>query len=354
LENALIVYGHARIIVRVVGGQSQHDLNPLVRKGLEMIGGFDKSTSVNHKWLVVSLLATLQCGCMMTERPQVMETHQLNPPLRSTGSPAAPLLDRQIFRLWDDAAPYAQGDADDDIPTLQAYLPPAGKATGAAIIVYPGGGYTHLSPREGPPAAEWLAANGITAFVLKYRLGPKYHHPAEMADGQRSIRFVRAHAAAWNIDPNRIGVIGFSAGGHLASTVATHFTPGDPMSADPVVQVSSRPDLQILLYPVITFTDEPNVHKGSRASLLGDNPPPALMELLSNEKQVSANTPPAFVVHSTADKVVPVANSDAYVAALMRFNIPVVYLRANYGGHGFGLTDAWTHQCIDWLRTQKY
>jgi acetyl esterase/lipase len=190
--------------------------------------------------------------------------------------------------------------------------------------------------------------------VLKYRLGLKYHYPAQFDDAQRAIRDVRAHAADWQLDPGRIGIIGFSAGGHLASTLATHFTPGDAGNADPVERVSSRPDLHILLYPVITFTDEPNVHKGSRTYLLGDNPTPDLMELLSNEKQVTKDTPPAFVVHSTADKTVPVANSDAYVGALIKNNISVSYLRGNFGGHGFGLTDDWNAQCIAWLRAHKF
>jgi acetyl esterase/lipase len=190
--------------------------------------------------------------------------------------------------------------------------------------------------------------------VLKYRLGPKYHYPAEFDDVERALRYVRANAVAWSLDPKRIGIMGFSAGGHLASTAATHATTGDPKSDDPIERVSSRPDLQVLLYPVITFTDEPNVHKGSRTNLLGPSPSPDLVLLLSNEKQVTADTPPAFLVHSTADRTVPVANSDAYAAALMKLNLPVVYLRGNYGGHGFGLTPAWSGQCIAWLRTQKF
>jgi acetyl esterase/lipase len=272
----------------------------------------------------------------------------------ATTTPA--LQNLQTFRLWAGDAPLAQGqDPEIDIPTLQAYLPAAGKATGAAIIIYPGGGYTHLSMvNEGSKIAQWLADNGITAFVLKYRLGMKYHHPAEMLDGQRAIRFVRTYAPAWNIDIHRIGVIGFSAGGHMVSTVATHFDAGKPDDADVIERASSRPDLHILLYPVITFTDEANVHKGSRDYLLGPNPPDDLKLLLSNEKQVTKDTPPAFVVHSVTDRTVPVANSDEYVAALEKANVPVVYLRGPYGGHGFGLTDAWNAQCIAWLRTQKF
>jgi acetyl esterase/lipase len=268
---------------------------------------------------------------------------------------ADPLQSNETIRLWPGDAPLAQGNNTTDIPTLTAFVPAAGNATGSAIIVCPGGGYVHLSlKREGSVIGTWLANNGITAFVLKYRLGPKYHYPAEFDDVERAIRTVRANAPAWNLDPHRLGIIGFSAGGHLTSMAATHFTPGDPKASDPIERVSSRPDLQILLYPVITFTDEPNVHKGSRTALLGPNPPADLMLSLSSEKQVTKDTPPAFIAHSTTDHTVPVANSDAYAAALMKFNIPVVYLRGPYGGHGFGLTNAWSGQCIAWLKANKF
>jgi acetyl esterase/lipase len=268
---------------------------------------------------------------------------------------ADPLQDSQVIRLWPGDAPLAQGNSTADIPTLTAFLPATGKATGSAVIVCPGGGYTHLSlKKEGSVIGSWLASNGITAFVLKYRITPTYHYPAEFDDVERAIRYVRSKAPSWNLDPNRVGIIGFSAGGHLTSLAATHFTPGDPKSSDPIEQVSSRPDLQILLYPVITFTDEPNVHKGSRTALLGANPPPDLLLQLSSEKQVTKDAPPAFIVHSTTDHTVPVANSDEYSAALMKFNIPVVYLRGPYGGHGFGLTDSWSGQCIAWLRANKF
>ena len=267
----------------------------------------------------------------------------------------APTPPLPVIPVWPGTPPLAQGsDPGKDIPTLTVYAPPAGKATGAAIVVLPGGAYSHLSDREGKPTSQWLAQNGITAFLLKYRLGPKYHHPAELMDAQRAIRDVRANAAQWNVDPHRVGILGYSAGGHLASTAATHFTAGDPQAADPVERVSSRPDLQILIYPVITLSDEPNVHHGSRLALLGPNPSKDLEVYLSSDQQVTADTPPCFLVHSTADHGVPVANSDLYAAALMKDNVPLVYLRANYGGHGFGLTDAWAPQCIAWLRTQKF
>jgi len=268
-----------------------------------------------------------------------------------------PLQDKQIFRLWAGDAPLQHGqDSVKDIPTIQAYLAAADKATGAAIVIFPGGGYQHLSMvNEGSTIATWLASNGITAFVVKYRLGQDdYRHPAEMDDGQRAVRFVRTYAPAWKIDPARIGIIGFSAGGHLASTLATHYDQGDPNAADFIDRAGSRPDLQILLYPVVTMNNEATVHKGSRSFLLGQNPSDELKLLLSGELHITADTPPAFICHSTQDRTVPIANSDDYVAAMEKNNVPVVYLRGPYGGHGFGLKDSWAPQCLAWLRTMKF
>jgi acetyl esterase/lipase len=270
-------------------------------------------------------------------------------------TPPARLEDLQVLRLWSGQAPLQQGDdLATDVPTLTVFLPPTGKATGAVMIVFPGGAYSHLSPREGLPAAQWLASNGITAFILKSRLGMKYHHPAELDDAQRAIRYVRANAPAWGLDPMRVGIIGFSAGGHLASTAATHFDAGDLQSADPIERVSSRPDLHILLYPVVSLADEKLVHKPSRTWLVGSTPAPELLELLSNDRQVTKDTPPAFVVHSTGDTTVPVANSDQYVAALEKNNISFVYLRAPIGKHGFGITSDWSGPAMAWLHIQKF
>jgi acetyl esterase/lipase len=236
---------------------------------------------------------------------------------------------------------------------VQVYLPEADVATGSAIVVCPGGGYGGLAPHEAGVVGKWLAQNGIAAFVLRYRLGPRYHHPVELGDAQRAIRFVRARAAEWRIDPHRIGIIGFSAGGHLASSAATHFDGGDAGSDDLIERVSSRPDVQIVIYPVITLSG-PDAHAGSRRNLLGENPDPALVELLSNQKQVTPQTPPAFVVHSTTDTVVPISNSDEYVKALRAAGVTCEYVRLESGAHGFGLTPAWTMRCIEWLRTQKF
>ena len=262
------------------------------------------------------------------------------------------LTDKAFMNLWPDKAPGALGESPQDIPSVQVFLPKPDTATGASIIVCPGGGYGGLAHHEGPLVGEWLAANGVTTFVLRYRLGPKYHHPVELGDAQRAICFVRARAADWKLDPQRIGILGFSAGGHLASTAATHFTDGDPKAADPIDRVSSRPDIQILIYPVITMG--PGGHGGSKHNLLGDNPAPELVELLSNEKQVTAKTPPAFLVHSTADNAVPVSNSDKYAESLKAAGVKYEYVRGEYGGHGFGMKDFWTVPCIKWLREQKF
>jgi acetyl esterase/lipase len=257
--------------------------------------------------------------------------------------------------LWPHGAPGALGSEPADVPTLSVYLPPAGKANGAAIVVCPGGGYGGLAEHEGHPVALWLNSLGVTAGVLKYRLGPRYHHPAPLQDAARALRTLRARAEEWHLDPHRIGILGFSAGGHLASTLSTHFDDGDPNATAPIDRVSSRPDVSILLYPVISFTTE-YVHAGSRRNLLGDNPPRELMELLSNEKQVTRATPPTFLMHTAEDAGVPVENSLLYAAALRRAGVPFELHVYEKGRHGVGLaTDdpalsAWPAACAAWLK----
>ncbi|HYG78697.1 MAG TPA: alpha/beta hydrolase [Planctomycetota bacterium] len=265
---------------------------------------------------------------------------------------AEALENKKTMKLWPDKAPGALGDSPADTPTLQVFLPAEGTATGSAMIVCPGGGYGGLAGHEGPTIGEWFAKNGITAFVLRYRLGPKYNHPIELGDAQRAIRFVRAQAADWKLDPNRIGILGFSAGGHLASTAATHYDEGKPDAADPIDKVSCRPNAQILIYPVVTMG--PGTHAGSKSNLLGKNPSQELIDLLSNEKHVNDKTPPAFVVHSTKDTVVPVSNSDNYVEALKKAGVPHEYIRGEFGNHGFGLNAVWDAKCIAWLRGLKF
>ena len=263
------------------------------------------------------------------------------------------------FPLWPDGAPGAKGSLPEDIPTLSLYRPADGKANGAAIVVCPGGGYARLADHEGHNVAVWLNSIGITAVVLKYRLGPRYAHPAMMQDVLRAISTVRARAPEWKLDAKRIGVMGFSAGGHLASTAATHFEDGDTSSADPARRVSSRPDIVILAYPVITMT-EASVHAGSRRNLLGDNPSKELLDLLSNEKQVTSRTPPAFLFHTEDDSGVPVENSLMFAAALRRAKVPYELHVFEHGRHGVGLApddpvlSAWTGLLRNWLRVHGF
>jgi acetyl esterase/lipase len=215
---------------------------------------------------------------------------------------------------------------------------------------------------EGRAVAEWLNTIGVTAFVLKYRLGPRYRHPSMLQDAARAIRTVRARAAEWGLDPERIGILGFSAGGHLASTAGTHFDAGRADAADPVERVSSRPSLMILVYPVITMREK--THAGSRKNLLGDNPTPELVALLSNEEQVTKETPPAFLVHTYTDTAVPVENTLMFASALRRAGVPFELHLYERGPHGFGLgirngvTDpvlsTWPARCADWLRLHGF
>jgi acetyl esterase/lipase len=263
--------------------------------------------------------------------------------------------------LWPQGAPGALGTNDADIPTLTPFLPAATNATGAAMVVCPGGGYAHLAPHEGQDYALWLNQSGVTAFVLKYRLGANgYRHPAELQDAARAVRLVRSHAADWHLDPRRVGIMGSSAGGHVASTLLTHFDAGDTNAADPVERLSSRPDLGILCYPVITMGEY--AHKGSRDNLLGRDPSPELVKLVSNELQVTHDTPPCFVWQTSEDKTVPVENSLMFAAALRKAGVPFDFHIYQHGGHGLGLGDKppfahplpWAADCLVWLKLQKF
>ena len=259
--------------------------------------------------------------------------------------------------LWPNGAPGAQGTADEDRPSLTIYLA-AGNKVPTGVVVCPGGGYVHLAlDHEGTQIAAWLNQLGISAFVLKYRLGPKYHHPIELGDGQRAVRYVRAHASEYGIDSHRIGIWGFSAGGHLASSVGTHFDGGNRDSADPVEHESSRPDFMILAYPVISFTTD-NVHKGSRENLLGKEYDPKLAELLSNEKQITPETPPTFLFHTDADPTVPVENSVLFYLGLRKAHVPAEMHIFEKGRHGVGLAQTdpalseWGTLLANWFRTR--
>ncbi len=263
------------------------------------------------------------------------------------------------IRLWDGAAPDARGETAKDIPTLTPYLPAAGKANGATMIVLPGGGYGNLAEHEGTGYAEFFATHGITAYVLKYRLGSNgYRHPTMLNDAARAMRLVRTFAKRDGLDPARIGVIGSSAGGHLASTIATHFDAGKPDATDAIERESSRPDLAVLCYAVISFGEF--AHAGSRKNLLGDNPAPELVRLLSNELQVTKDTPPTFLWHTIEDKAVPVENSLLFAAAMRRAGVPVSLHVYEKGAHGLGLgrpdrpAPPWGDQLLYWFKERKF
>lgn len=269
----------------------------------------------------------------------------------------------EAFPLWPDGAPGALGTTEKDVPTLTPYLPAPDRATGAAIVICPGGGYAALAAHEGEPYARWLNEMGFAGFVLKYRLGSAgYRHPAMLQDAARAVRTVRARAAEWKIDPHRVGIMGSSAGGHLASTLLTHFDAGQPDAADPIERHSSRPDLGILCYPVITLTTE-FTHQGSKRNLLGPEPPPELARALSSELQVRSNTPPCFVWHTWEDKGVPVENSLLFADALRRHGVRFDLHVYERGAHGIGLGSRggdpekrhpWTRDCEFWLRQQGF
>jgi acetyl esterase/lipase len=263
--------------------------------------------------------------------------------------------------LWPDGAPGALGASSNDIPTLTAYLPDPTNATGAAMIICPGGGYQHLAPHEGNDYALWLNQHGVTCFVLKYRLGSHgYRHPAMLNDGARAVRWVRAHAGEFKVDPHRVGLMGSSAGGHLTATVLTHFDAGDPAAADPIERESSRPDLGVLCYAVITMGEF--THQGSRNNLLGTNPPPELVAQLSNELQVTTNTPPCFLWTTFEDTAVPMENTLQFAQALRKNHVPFALHVYEKGGHGMGLKDQppfehphpWAADCLFWLQARKF
>ena len=272
----------------------------------------------------------------------------------------APARAQQAQPLWPNGAPGALGQTEADQPSLTPYLPPAEKATGAAVVVFPGGGYGHLAvDHEGRQVAEWLNQHGVAAFVVRYRLGPKYRHPIMLGDAQRALRTVRARAGTWGVDPARVGILGFSAGGHLASTAGTHFDAGKAGAADSIERASSRPDFMILIYPVITMTDE-HTHQGSKRNLLGSEPDPKLVTLLSNEKQVKSTTPPVFLVHTTDDSAVPVENSLLFYAAARRAKVPVEMHVFETGRHGFGLGQSnpvlsrWPDLAVSWMTSHGW
>lgn len=267
---------------------------------------------------------------------------------------------REFHLLWPSGAPGALGDEAVDKPKITVYRAPAGTASGTAVVVCPGGSYAVLAAdHEGKQVAEWLNTLGVTAFVLQYRLGPRYHHPAPLLDARRAIRFVRARQVEFGVDPARVGILGFSAGGHLASTAGTHFDAGRAGDPDPIERESSRPDFMVLAYPVISLVS-PFTHARSRDHLLGSDPDPTLAEALSSHLQVSPQTPATFLFHTDADTGVPVENSLVFYEALRKAGVPAELHVFTKGGHGVGLApgdpvlSAWPHLCAAWLHSMGF
>lgn len=256
----------------------------------------------------------------------------------------------QRIGLWNGRASLGDGKIQETEVWITVHRP--AKPDGAAVVICPGGGYGGLVVgAEGHGIARWLGEHGVAGVVLEYRL-PAGRHQVPLLDAQRAIRTVRANASKWQIDPARIGIIGFSAGGHLASTAATHFDDGDPKAADPVERVGCRPDFAILVYPVVTM--DATTHAGSRRNLLGADPSPELIERYSNQRQVTAKTPPTFLAHALDDKAVVPANSRMFYDALQSHKVPSKYLELPSGGHGLNgykgpMWDAWQAQSLAWL-----
>lgn len=262
----------------------------------------------------------------------------------------------EVVPLWAEGAPVTPITGSPIEPFLERYDLPAGDGPFPTIIVCPGGGYRNLAlDHEGVQIATWLTEHGIAAFVLHYRHAPEYRHPAPLTDAQRAIRLVRTNAAQWDVDPQRIGILGFSAGGHLTATAGTLFDAGDPNAKDPVDRASCRPDFFVLCYPVITL-EGPYTHTGSRDNLLGENPDPALLERMSPEKQVTAETPPAFLFHTSEDTGVPPENSVIFYEALHAKGVPSEMHIFEKGPHGVGLAQKdpalsqWPELLFRWLQ----
>lgn len=259
------------------------------------------------------------------------------------------------IELWSGGAPEAKGDKDRDRPSISVFLPDTPASNRPAVVICPGGAYGALMMGyEGTDVAKWLHKQGIAGIVVKYRVNP-YRHPVPLMDAKRAMRLVRSKAAVWKLNPKKIGIMGFSAGGHVASTVGTHFDEGDSGAEDPVEKQSCRPDFMVLIYPVITMGEKS--HGGSRANLLGNKPAAADLELLSNEKHVSDKTPPTFLAHARTDKSVPVENSSMFYSALKARHVPAELLELPEGAHGLGcgrgpLWAQWQAKCLDWFRKQ--
>jgi acetyl esterase/lipase len=281
------------------------------------------------------------------------------PPAFAQASDRDDFLEITTVRLWDGPAPGAKGENERNIPTLSIFRPEKHQANGTAVIVAPGGAYIGLSSNlEGRQVANWFAAHGVTAFLLKYRLAPTYRHPIQLQDAQRAIRFVRSRATAYRIAPDRIGMIGFSAGGHLTAMAATHFDSGNPDASDPIDRAGSRPDFIVLGYPVISFEGLTPGLRNVLDPFVGSNPSQDMLDDLSVERHVSARTPPAFIYATTDDELVPVEHSILFYRALHAAGVPVEMHLFAHGAHGSGLgsgdpaLDLWSAALENWLRAQ--
>jgi len=289
-------------------------------------------------------------GLFFAARPQLaMAIDETIPPPAGT----------EVLTLWPSGAPGAVGETPADKPSLAYFPAPKDKANGAAVVICPGGGYGGLAiTYEGYEVAQWLNSNGVSAFVLKYRHAPLYHHPAPLQDAQRAIRTARARASEWGIDPTKIGILGFSAGGHLSATTGVAKADGNAASSDPIERVSARPDFMILGYPVITMVGDYG-HRGSRDNLIGQNPDPKLVEEVSPELHVTKDTPPAFLVSTTQDTGVPATNSVVFYQKLLDNGVSAelhVFLEGQHGlglgtgersGHAFS---EWPALCLKWMK----
>ncbi|MEX0725461.1 MAG: alpha/beta hydrolase [Planctomycetaceae bacterium] len=270
------------------------------------------------------------------------------------------LGDHPRFPLWENGAPFAAGDEEQDTPSLTVYAPPADTANGCAVVVFPGGGYGGLAlGHEGDEIGKWYNSFGVTAFILKYRHAPAYKHPVPLTDAQRAVRWVRTNAGRHHVDPERIGVMGFSAGGHLASTVGTHFDNGAADATDPIDRASCRPDFLVLCYPVISLNTD-YTHQGSKRNLIGENPDEELVDSLSNDLQVTKETPPTFLFHTNDDTGVVPENSILFYMALRKAGVPAELHIYEPGRHGVGLAQkdpilsTWPDRLKDWLTHRKF
>jgi len=263
-------------------------------------------------------------------------------------------VEPERLKLWNQRAPLGDGTFEKAEALITVHKPE--KPNGVAVVICPGGGYGGLvTGAEGHGIATWLNRYGVTGIVLEYRL-PKGRSFVPLLDAQRAIRTVRSNAKAWGVDPAKVGIIGFSAGGHLASTAGTHFDDGDPKAEDPIDKQSCRPDFMILVYPVVTMGEKS--HGGSRTNLLGNKPDEKLLKLFSNELQVTAKTPPTFLAHAKDDRVVVLENSKAFYDALQAQKVPSKLLELESGGHGLNgykgpMWDAWQTQSLAWLAELK-